>query len=442
MKPQGPSADTYKKLKKELFRGGIVSIFIKVTNLLATFGFTVFVARVLGPESFGIYSFAFGIATLIAVIIKSGMPQLMVREVSKYASNDAYALIRGILRRSHQLLMYSSLIVIVSVVLLYLYLDSAEYGDYFHSILLGALAALPIAYCQVHSGALQGFRRLFAAQVSDKIVRPFLAAVMCIIIYYVWDLTAEAAMATQVIAGLIAAVIATFSLTKVAPPQLLRQYAPAYETKRWASSLVPFALLGGFQLINKQADIIMLGLLATPEEVGIYKVASQGGILLIFALSAVQLVIAPHISRLFIQNDISKLRRILVLGAQAMFMLSLGPGLAFIFGGEFLIQLAFGAEYVNAASPLAILAGLNLLAFIFGFPILALNMCGFERATAIILGSSCLINVLLNFLLIPTFGAIGAAFSTGGTLVVSTALSAIWARKILGFNVTVFQLTK
>jgi O-antigen/teichoic acid export membrane protein len=50
--------------------------------------------------------------------------------------------------------------------------------------------------------------------------------------------------------------------------------ASDYDTGSWLKSGPPFMLLGTMQLMNKQTDILMVGLFRSVGEVGIYRVAT------------------------------------------------------------------------------------------------------------------------------------------------------------------------
>jgi O-antigen/teichoic acid export membrane protein len=64
-----------------------------------------------------------------------------------------------------------------------------------------------------------------------------------------------------------------------------------------------------------------------------------------------------------------------------------------------------------------------------------LNMLGQQRACALVYASAFGINVALCLLLIPHFGAIGAAVAIATALIVETLSLALVARHKLGFNV-------
>jgi O-antigen/teichoic acid export membrane protein len=69
-----------------------------------------------------------------------------------------------------------------------------------------------------------------------------------------------------------------------------------------------------------------------------------------------------------------------------------------------------------------------------------LNMTGHERETARGIAVSAVINLLLNFILVPFWGIIGAAVGTAAGLVTSNVLLWWAVRKRLGINSLAFKI--
>lgn len=70
-------------LKSNLMRGGLASIAIKVFGLGFSLLTAVVLARVLGPEQYGIYSYVLAIVSILAIPAMFGLPSLIVRETAK-----------------------------------------------------------------------------------------------------------------------------------------------------------------------------------------------------------------------------------------------------------------------------------------------------------------------------------------------------------------------
>ena len=58
----------------------------KVFSLLAALVISIVLARVLGPEDYGLYVFVSAFIPLAALPISGGLPQLLTREVAKHTN--------------------------------------------------------------------------------------------------------------------------------------------------------------------------------------------------------------------------------------------------------------------------------------------------------------------------------------------------------------------
>ena len=85
-------------LRVQLLRGGIGSLAVKATNAVLGFALAIVLARALGPEGYGVYSFALAIVMLAAIPAQVGVPQLVVRETAKAQAKEDWGLMRGLWR--------------------------------------------------------------------------------------------------------------------------------------------------------------------------------------------------------------------------------------------------------------------------------------------------------------------------------------------------------
>ena len=91
---------------------------------------------------------------------------------------------------------------------------------------------------------------------------------------------------------------------------------------------------------------------------------------------------------------------------------------------EFLLSM-FGNSYTLAKNAFLILLMSQFFNSISGPSALYLNMTGRQKTLNLILLGSLLINVVLNLLLIPEFGMVGAALATTISFVVSKLIASV-----------------
>lgn len=421
-------------LKQQLIRSGIGSLIIKVSNLLIELTIAILLARALGPEGYGIYAFALSLVMILTIPAQIGLPALLVREVARYQLQEQWQLMRGLLKRADQAVLVISLgLILVSLIVL-------SFGGPFSNpsqttTLIWALFLIPLlALGNVRGACIRGLRYITLGQLPEMIVRPGLLLLLAGIIYFADRLTPEWTMAVHVVAALFALIIAA-GLRRHKLPEACNRARLQYDSA-WIKSIIPFSFLAGMHIINRQTDIVMLGYLSGSHEVGLYRVAAQASMLVAFGLSLVNVVVAPHIARLYAADDMQRLQRLLTRGARISLLIAVPITALFWLFGDPILRVIFGSEYTQAHLALGILCFGQLINALAGSVGYILNMTGNETTTAKIVALSALINIILNATLIPAYGINGAATATAISLCVWNLLLAITIRKRLGLDST------
>jgi O-antigen/teichoic acid export membrane protein len=470
-------------LRVRLLRGGVGSIATKLGSVGLSFAVAVELARALGPDGYGVYALVLAIVTLLAVPTQLGLPQLVVRETARAHAGEQWGRLRGIWRWSNLIVWASStgiaLLGLAAVLLLREHITQPLVYTLFAGFALVPLMALG----NLRGAALRGLRHVVAGLLPEQILRPGLVLLLlfaAVALFPTQPVTPAVAMALHALAAALAFAVGAALLALLQPRPLIRrpqlEYAlvfltltlypiqpltplelavhglgfaagaaliylvrsrtrtelphPEYAMRAWLVSIVPLALTAGLQLINAQADILVLGLFRPTDDVGVYKVAAQAATLIPFGLQAINVVIMPYIARLHAEGDHRGLQRVVTQSARAILALALPLVLAFILFGDTILSFAFGPEYARGHMALILLSLGQLVNAGMGSVGVLLNMTGHERDTLRGVAVAALANLVLNFLLIPPFGLVGAAVATACTFVIWNLLlrRAVWQR--------------
>jgi len=201
------------------------------------------------------------------------------------------------------------------------------------------------------------------------------------------------------------------------PAELTAGSDREHHGREWRRAARPLAVIAGLQLVNHHADILMLGLFSSSEQVGLYRVAVTGSNLVIFGLQAVNMVVAPHFAQLHAAGDTVRLQQLVTRTARVVLAMALPVALGFMLGGRVMVTAVFGEAYASAHLALAILAVGQLFNAASGSVGSLLNMSGYERETMRGVAVAAAANVALNIVLIPIYGIEGAALATAASLV-------------------------
>ncbi len=422
-------------LREHLIRGASGSFILKIFNTALTLILAVILARVLGVENFGIYAFCLSLVQILTVPAMLGGQQLLVREIAAYRAKGEYHFLRGLLLRFRQASFLVSLVLALAgaAVGYFAYRESAMFVPF-----LVAMAILPLhTAMQLQGSALRGLRRVLLGQAA-LMLRPGL--VILLVGGAFWftgkNMGAEAALIAQLKASAVLVTL-TFFLLGHSLPKGAKTAKPAYETSRWAKSMLPFVFASGMQILNKETSVVLLGIMETPEDVGLFRVAQRGALLIAFGLQAVNMAMAPAISELSAKGEIKRLQRMISKSIIAVLAFALPVALALIFGGKWIIPFVFGPDYSPAYIPLVILCIGQIVNAGMGSVGVILNMVGLERFNARGMTIAALISLFLNFILIPLFGILGAAIATSASLVIWNVLLYRWLYRETGIVSTI-----
>jgi O-antigen/teichoic acid export membrane protein len=426
--------------KHQLLRGGTGSLGVKVINQVLSLALGIALARGLGPSGYGIYSFTFAVLTVLIVLAELGMPLMLVREIAKSEALEDWPHLRGVIIRSLQTVFFSS-ITLSFLVFSSLWLFNNKFSPTQTETFFWICALLPLlVVTKALFSILTGLRHVVKAQALEMPVRTFLVAsgVFSLYSFAPKHLSPQNAMAVQVIAATIVFMATTVLLYKLLPQQALIIKAQ-FRSRAWLTAAIPLTLIGGTDLINNQADILMLQFFGSSKDVGIYRVSVQGAILVSFSMQALSSVISPQFARLHSLGDKDRLQRLVTVSARIIFLLALPVCFTLILAGKPIITLIFGAEFTESHVPLAILAAGNLFIASMGPAGFLLVMTGHERIMSKIMVMTAGLNIFLNFFLIPPFGAIGAACATVISIGILYSALLLTVKKCLGINTSIFS---
>ena len=174
---------------------------------------------------------------------------------------------------------------------------------------------------------------------------------------------------------------------------------------RFNIPLVPYYLS---QMIFNQSDRIMISRMCGVDQAALYSVAYQFAVVLVFVINSINSSFVPWTYRQIkakSYDTIKKVTNVLVIFI-AIMMLSL-----ILFGPEAIMILG-GKKYLDAIWVIPPVAGSLLFLFLSQ---LSINvMFYFEENTYLVKGSilSAVLNIVLNFILIPIFGYVSAGYTT------------------------------
>ncbi|MFO1128022.1 MAG: oligosaccharide flippase family protein [Rhodospirillales bacterium] len=190
----------------------------------------------------------------------------------------------------------------------------------------------------------------------------------------------------------------------------------ARQVRVWLSLSTTMMITPVFYFVLSETDILCLGFFSDPADVGLYNVARRLAELMQFAYVAVNTLLLPRIAAAHAARDASRMQAIV----DTMNVLVLIPATLVLVvlaaGGRTILSL-FGAEFAQGWIVVLMLVVPRFIDLVLGPASEVLMMTGDQGRVARINIAAGVANLGLNLLLVPAWGAIGAATATAVTMI-------------------------
>ena len=360
-----------------------------------------YVSRVLGADNVGKINFSSSIISYISLIASLGVATYAIRECAKVKENE-----NDLNRMASQIFSIN----VTSTIIAYI-------------ILIGILIFAKPLYGYRNLILIQGIAVMFATLGTEWInsamedfkyitIRTFLFQALSIILmllfvkepshYYRYALICVVSASGGNITNIFyrrkyCKITFTFSMN-------IRQHLKPI--------LLVFSLILS-QTIYCNSDMTILGLIKGDYQVGLYSVAVRIYTIVNMMVASVALVVMPQMAKLFQKRDYDEINKLVRYAMDCIVVIGFPviAGIACI--APELVEIIAGKEYIGATLALRILM-ISLLFSYLGGIISNVIMIPSGREKVCLKTSviSAVVNVVLNFILIPYFGLYAAAATT------------------------------
>ena len=383
----------------------------------------IYIARILGAAVFGLLNFAQAMLAYLILLVDSGLSLFGTREIARTRGHKGRLTLNIILIR----LLIAAIVFGVSLAIIFSIPLSFELRMFFVGMFLfifyraldtdwifqGLERMEYIAYSRTAYSALMFILIIVLVRTSGDYIRiPFI----------------------YLFCGMAVSFVFLSILFKYFTPASLGHLSPA-DWWEYFSEALPLGASAFLMQVYNNMDTIMLWFMDKPSVVGYYNVAYK--VFFIFAgfLGLWQTTAFPVASKRIVQNK-AKARKFL--GKYVRLTLLAVIPLAFLvtLGSPLIIRVLFGVEYLLSSSALQILIWNLVIIAISGFyGGLILIAAGYSREYLMAVGGGAVLNIILNFILIPPFSYLGAAIATILTGIFVCAAVFLYSRKVfyLGF---------
>lgn len=398
----------------------------KIINMIIQLFVGMISVRYLGPENYGSISYIGSIISLFNSICTLGLEGVVIK---KFIEEPEY--IGEIIGTSIVMRIISSIASILGIITIIYVLDN---GDKL-LLLLAILQSISLIFI-----SFEVIDFWFQSKLNSKYSS--IAKSIATIITAVWKiylLITSKSIAyfafTTTLQSIVVAIILYSMYFKQGGKKMTTSI---YRAKILISESYHFILSGLMVVIYTQMDKLMIGNMINNTQVGIYTAASNIPGMYIFVFSAIINSSRPIILEAKRNNEKTYIKRIKQLYSVIIWS-SIVIGIAMIFIDKLVISILYGEEYISGSNVLLISTWTNMFAILGsarGIWIVAENKNKYSKKY---LFWGAFVNVILNSILIPYWGIIGASIATLITQVITCIISPLFYKETRIHTIYIFE---
>ncbi len=392
-------------------RGSAIVFIGTVLSALMGLLFSIVMARSFSPEMFGLVQLVLATGTLVGGFLALGSSGAVTHFVARLRAMGKAPAIRQIILTAAGIVSIAVLPIAILFYLRPVFFPGIFFSSTFRtpSVLTATiLIAVLIPYYTIVAAALRGLEKFAFLQIWDGLFKRllwiaplfFLPALL-----YVWTF--------PISLGLLLVLAALFLFRSVTnTPREQESVKEGRDLrKQFLIYLLPLSLASIVGQTKGELNTVLLGLFSTEVQAGYFKIALSIGKILLLTLGVTNVAFLPIASRLLALDRKADLLHLYRTITRWLWMLTVPAGVFLILFASHILHALYGREYAAAHLALILVVIGSAVNAAFG-PINNLILAfGRTKAKLIIEAITFILVLGTNALLIPAFGAIGAAVS-------------------------------
>jgi O-antigen/teichoic acid export membrane protein len=405
---------------KSIIKGSGSIMAFKVFGAASTFGINVFISRVYGPEILGEYNLLFALIAFSTIFTRLGLDLYFLRKIPEYINKKEKLL--GFLKASFQYAIIASIIAGLIIIIGHEFIDKYLFEgiNVKNALLLIAPTLIFLTLFQLLTNIFRGFNNVFKFSFLQNLLLPGLTILFFIIFNFVVKSKVSPIYfyMASILFSFITGSILLFTFLKGKIKLKSQEFFAAIYKSDIIKYSFPMVMTSSSIYLMSYLDSFLISYYLDVRSVGLYSAIVKVSVLLSFLTTSISGFLAPKIAKEYLAKRFDQVKlmyrnTILILIAGGVPLL-----LLFLIFPQFFLGL-FGSEFTSEVTTfniynVSVFIGATLFGPIGYFLVMTDNQKFFRN---IILGA-LLSNIVINLILIPKFGLVGAAV----TSLISTVL--------------------
>lgn len=417
-----------------------LALLIRVAGAGLVFGLQILLARLMPMDGYGGFVTLWTWMLALGSFAALGFAESSVRFLPRYHLRGRASLLQGYWRFGLAVVLGTSALAALLAATLALGVEALDGPGLM--VLLVALGLPFLALEYYLEGVARSFGWFRLAAIPVYILRPILIGGTCLALH-VSGVVLILPVIGAVLIGAMALVAAGLGLIIAGRMRAMAapgQAAPSRRQQRlWLVTSLPLLLLSGLEDLTLYADVLLLSLLAGPEQVGLYFAAARALALAGFVAYAMTLVAGRRFALDLAGRSRAQLQQSVLQTTRLTFWATLLAVGATLLVGPFLLA-AFGPDYIGGQVVMVILGAGMVIRAMAGQAGEVLIVAGRQREGLAIGFGVLTVTVLLCLALVPVMGIAGAATATAIAMACRTAALIVVLQRTEGLRVASFGL--
>lgn len=371
----------------------------KLIQMILSFFISVFTARYLGPSNYGVINYASAYVAFFTSLCTLGINSVIIKDFVDYPNEQGVTI--GTTLTLRVLSSILSVIMIVSLV------SIIDYGEK-ETIIVTVLCSISLIF-QVADTFTYWFQSRYLSKITAvSTLFAYIATSFYKIFLLILNKNIKWFAFSNSVDYIFLALFLYIAYIKNNGPKISFSWKKG---KYLMSKSYHYILSGMMVAIYGQTDKLMLKQMLNETSVGYYSLASSINLMWVFVLQAIIDSMYPTIINCYKKDRDLFNKKNKQLYAIVIYI-SIIVAILFMIFGKLAISILYGDAYLPASEPLKIITWYTIFSYL-GVARNAWIVCeNKQKYLKYMYASAALINIILNYIMIPNWGATGAAIAS------------------------------